>query len=97
MDDGFRQEKLMIRRLGVLVLLVAAMCGVGLAQQVALDSTPPSRAQVLKLMSAMGVQQSVDASLKNTQDKIKAGGARLVPEKESGGRCGDSEEARRGF
>jgi hypothetical protein len=47
------------------------MCGVGLAQGVALDSTPPSRAQVLKLMSVMGVQESVDASLKNTQGKIK--------------------------
>jgi hypothetical protein len=61
----------MIRRLGTLVLLFTMMCGVGLAQGVALDSTPPSRAQVLKLMSAMGVQQSVDASLKNTQNKIK--------------------------
>ena len=88
----------MIRRLAVLVLLFTdAMCGAALAQAVTLDSTPPSRAQVLKLMSAMGVQQSVDASLKNTQSKIKAGGARLVSEEESGCGRGDSEEARRGF
>jgi hypothetical protein len=62
----------MIRRWGVLVLLFTMACGVGLAQGVALDSTPPSRAQVLKLMSVMGVQESVDASLKGTQSKIKA-------------------------
>ncbi len=61
----------MLRRMGVLVLLMAAMCGVGLGQQVALDSTPPSRAQVLKLMSAMGVQQSIDSSLQKTQEKLK--------------------------
>jgi hypothetical protein len=61
-----------IRRLGVLALLFAVLCGTALAQTVALDTTPPSRAQVLKLMSAMGVQQSVDASLRTTQDKVKA-------------------------
>jgi hypothetical protein len=66
-------EGRMVHRLGVLVLLFTMMCGVGLAQAqaVALDSTPPSRAQVLKLMSAMGVQENVDASLKGTQNKIK--------------------------
>ena len=87
----------MIRRLGVLVLLFAMMCGMGLAQSVTLDSTPPSRAQVLKLMSAMGIQQSVDASLKNTQSKLKSCGARLVSEEVSGCRCRDTEKARRGF
>ncbi len=61
----------MIRRMGALVLLVAAMCGVGLGQEVALDSTPPSRAQVLKLMSAMGIQQSIDSSLQSTQKKLR--------------------------
>lgn len=61
----------MIRRMGVLVLLFTMMCGAGLAQAVALDATPPSRAQVLKLMSAMSVQQNVDTSLRSTQDKIK--------------------------
>jgi len=61
----------MLRRLGVLVLLFTTMCGTGLAQGVVLDSTPPSRAQVLKLMSAMGIQQSVDASLKGMQNKIR--------------------------
>lgn len=61
----------MIRRMGVLVLLMAAMCGVSLGQQVALDSTPPSRAQVLKLMSAMGVQRSIDSSLQKTQESLK--------------------------
>jgi hypothetical protein len=61
----------MIGRLGALVLLCAAMCGAGVAEVVTPDGTPPSRAQVLKLMSAMGVQQSVDASLRATQDKVK--------------------------
>lgn len=61
----------MIGRLGVLFLLFTTMCGVGLAQGAALESTPPSRAQVLKLMSAMGVQESVDASLKGMQGKMK--------------------------
>ncbi len=61
----------MIRRLAVLVLLFTTMCGSGTGAGVALESTPPSRAQVLKLMSAMGVQQSVDASLKSTQNKIR--------------------------
>jgi hypothetical protein len=66
----------MIRRLGVQAvlgcLLSCLLCGAALAQTVALDTTPPSRAQVLKLMSAMGVQQSVDESLRSTQAKIKA-------------------------
>jgi hypothetical protein len=62
----------MLGRLGVLALLCTLLCGAAVAQTVALDTTPPSRAQVLKLMSAMGVQQSVDASLRNTQDKVKA-------------------------
>jgi hypothetical protein len=61
----------MARRLGWLILLLALLCGMGLAQGVVLDSTPPSRAQVLSLMSAMGVQQSVDTGLRNTQHKIK--------------------------
>jgi hypothetical protein len=61
----------MIRRFAVSILLFTTMCAVGLAQQVALDSTPPSRAQVLKLMAAMGVQENVNASLKGTQSKIK--------------------------
>ena len=77
-DDGFLSARRVagggekIRRLGVLALLFAVLCGTALAQTVALDTTPPSRAQVLKLMSAMGVQQSVDASLRTTQDKVKA-------------------------
>jgi hypothetical protein len=61
----------MIRRLGVFSLLLATMCGMALAQGAALDSTPPSRAQILKLMSVTGIQQNVDASLKNTQSKIR--------------------------
>ena len=46
----------MIGRLGVLALLFTTMSGVGLAQGIALDATPPSRAQVLKLLSAMGIR-----------------------------------------
>lgn len=61
----------MIRRVGALVLLMAAMWGVGVGQEVTLESTPPSRAQVLKLMSAMGVQQSIDSSLQSTQKKLR--------------------------
>lgn len=62
----------MVRRLVALVLLLTSMCAVGLAQGVALDPTPPSRAQVLALMTAMGVRQGVENSLKNAQDKVKA-------------------------
>jgi len=61
----------MIGRLAMLVLLLTTISGVGLAQGVALDSTPPSRAQVLKLMSAMGIREGVNNSLKSTQSKIK--------------------------
>jgi hypothetical protein len=61
----------MIGRLAVLVLLCTTMGGVGLARGVALDATPPSRAQVLKLMSAMGIRENVNNSLKGTQNKIK--------------------------
>jgi len=61
----------MVLRLEVLALLLASMCGTGLAQGVALDNTPPSRAQVLQLMSAMEVQQRIDAALQSTQNKVK--------------------------
>jgi hypothetical protein len=61
----------MIGRLGVLALLCITMSGIGLAQGVALDATPPSRAQVLKLLSAMGIRENVNSSLKATQNKIK--------------------------
>jgi hypothetical protein len=53
------------------LLLCTLLCGAGMAQQAALDSTPPSRAQVLSLMTVMGVAQNIDASLRNTQDKVK--------------------------
>jgi hypothetical protein len=66
------QEKPMVRRLVALVLLFTSMCAVGLAQGIALDPTPPSRAQVLALMTAMGVRQGAENSLKNAQDKVKA-------------------------
>ncbi len=61
----------MVGRLGSCIFLVLAICGVGLGQQAALDNTPPSRAQVLKLMTAMGIQQNIDAALLNTQNKLK--------------------------
>jgi uncharacterized protein len=61
----------MIRGLGVLVLLFTTLGGVGLAQPVALEPTPPSRAQVLQLISVMGIRESVNNSLKSTQNKIK--------------------------
>jgi hypothetical protein len=66
----------MVRRLGVLALLFTMMCGAAMAQgatqSIALDPTPPSRAQVLAFMTAMGIQQNVDTALKNAQDKVKA-------------------------
>ncbi len=61
----------MVLRFGVLALLMATTCGAGLAQGVALDSTPPSRAQVLQLMAAMEIQQRIDAALQSTQNKVK--------------------------
>jgi hypothetical protein len=60
-----------MRRFAVSILLFTTMCAVALAQQVVMDSTPPSRAQVLKLMAAMSVQDTVNNSLKATQGKIK--------------------------
>jgi len=60
----------MIRRVVGLLLLTAAMWGVGLAQAV-MERTPPTRAQVLQLMSAMGIQQSIDSTLENAQNKLK--------------------------
>jgi hypothetical protein len=62
----------MFRRLGALVLLGIAMSGVVLAQDVPMVSSPPSRAQVLQLMAAMGIRQRVEAGLETTQNKLKA-------------------------
>jgi hypothetical protein len=61
----------MVRRLVALVVLFASTCVVGQAQ-VTLDPTPPSRAQVLSLLTAMGIRQSVETSLKAAQDRVKA-------------------------
>ena len=61
----------MIRRLGVLVLADGGAVGRGTGAAGHAGSTPPSRAQVLKLMSAMGVQQSVDSSLQSAQNQLK--------------------------
>jgi hypothetical protein len=55
----------------VFFFLLAAALGSAARAQVALDPSPPSRAQVLQLMAAMGVQQRVDASLKNAQQKVR--------------------------
>jgi hypothetical protein len=70
------QENAMSRRLGALVslfvvLLCMAMPGAAAAQTATGSSAPPSREQVLKLMSAMGIQQAVDASLQQTQVRVK--------------------------
>jgi len=61
----------MIRHFAVFVLFFTSICGVALAQSAALDTTPPSRAQILQLLSAMGVQKNIDASLQNTQKNMK--------------------------
>ncbi len=60
-----------MRRVGWLVLLTVAMLGAGVGQQAAKESTEPTRAQVLQLMSAMGVQQNIDSSLQTAQNKLK--------------------------
>lgn len=62
----------MIRRLVALVLLSTCLCGAGLAQGIALDPTPPSRAQVLALLTAMGIRQGVENSLRTAQARVKA-------------------------
>jgi hypothetical protein len=59
----------MISRLGALILCTA-MCGAAMAQAPASGSAP-SREQVMKLMSAMGIQQSVDESLHQAQIRVK--------------------------
>ena len=73
-----------VSRILVLALLGCALCGAALAQTVTLDATPPSRAQVLKLMSAMGAQQSVDESLRTTQEKMKAAARAAFEKKDPG-------------
>jgi len=50
------------------VVLCAALSGAAAAQAA---SDQPSREQVLKLMSVMGVQQSVDEALHRSQNSIK--------------------------
>jgi hypothetical protein len=66
----------MRRRLGApislfVVLLCLGMCGAATAQAESGSSAPPSREQVLRLMSAMGIQQAVDTSLHQTQIRVK--------------------------
>jgi hypothetical protein len=60
----------MIHRTACLFLL-AAVLGAAAQAQLAFDPAPPSRAQVLQLMIAMGVKQRVEASLKAAQAKVK--------------------------
>ncbi len=62
----------MVRRIGVLVLLVTLASGAALAQAVAMDPTPPSRAQVLALLTAMGIRENVENSLHKAQASVKA-------------------------
>lgn len=66
----------MIRRCGVLlsvfVLLVTLPVGNAVAQTVAMDPTPPSRAQVLALLTAMGIRQNVESSLHKAQENVKS-------------------------
>jgi len=62
----------MIRRLAAVGLLFMFLCATGFAQGIALDPTPPSRAQVLSLLAAMGVRQNVENSLRSAQARVKA-------------------------
>jgi uncharacterized protein len=84
LSRGSSSSSARIGRLGALAWLGCVLCGAALAQTVALDATPPSRAQVLKLMSAMGVQQSVDQSLRTTQQKVKAAARAAFEKKDPG-------------
>lgn len=62
-------------RLRVLFLLcgamLAALSGAAFADEAATNAAPPSREQVLRLMSAMGLQQNVDTSLLSAKAKVK--------------------------
>lgn len=62
----------MVRHIGVLVLLVALASGAAVAQGLAMDPTPPSRAQVLALLTAMGIRENVESSLHRAQASVKA-------------------------
>jgi hypothetical protein len=60
-------------RLSVLVLGIASVSSALLAQSAAVPGPPPTREQVLKLISVMGLQTKVDAVLKVKQGKVMAG------------------------
>ncbi len=62
----------MLRRLATLVLTFVVCSGALAAQTLQMDPTPPSRAQVLSLLTAMGIRETVENSLKNAQQRIKA-------------------------
>jgi len=60
-------------RLGVLLLGIALASGALLAQSGPAADEQPTREQVLKLISIMGLQEKVDAMLKGQQNKVMAG------------------------
>jgi len=62
----------MLRRLAAFVLVFVLCSGALAAQTLQMDPTPPSRAQVLSLLTAMGIRETVENSLKNAQQRIKA-------------------------
>lgn len=61
----------MKNRLGTFLLSVVLCMALSGAATAQAASDQPSREQVLKLMSAMGVQQSVEEALHRSQDSIK--------------------------
>lgn len=60
----------MIRRVGWLVLLTAALWATGVGQSIP-ESNQPTESQVMQLMTAMGVQHDIDSSLQSTQNTMK--------------------------
>ena len=62
----------MLRRLATLFVLMAVFTAALAAQSIQMDPTPPSRAQVLNLLTAMGIRETVENSLKNAQQRVKA-------------------------
>ncbi len=61
----------MIGRFGALILLCTMAHGAATAQTAAVGSNQqPSREQVLKLMTAMGIEQSIDDSLRQAQLRL---------------------------
>jgi len=61
----------MLSRLGMTICLIASMIGTSLAQGA--SAPPPSREQAMKLLTILGVEQHLDAKLKQRQSQVLQG------------------------